>query len=48
MTDYQDFLLKKVTSVQASGFTVAPDEVSPLLYPYQRKVVEGVYALSRR
>lgn len=39
--DYQTFLESKRQVVQASGFTVAPEAINPMLFPFQRDAQAG-------
>lgn len=48
MTDYRDFLERKVALAQAFGFEIDPAEVNPLLFPHQRDAVVWAVAGGRR
>ncbi|BCM88752.1 hypothetical protein IAD21_00594 [Abditibacteriota bacterium] len=37
--DYHQFLQGKIQSTQSVGFTISPDQLNPLLFPWQRQIV---------
>ena len=43
--DYKEFLSQKVTAAPSRGFQIAPAEVHPTLFPFQRDIV--VWALRK-
>ena len=46
MTEYESFLARKTLRVQAAGLTVIP-ELNPLLFPYQRDVLQWCLRLGK-
>lgn len=45
---YLDFLKTKVEVAPVSGFSVSPEELSPILKPHQRDAVTWALKLNRR
>lgn len=46
-TNYQEYLDKKRELQPPSGITVGLDEISPMLYPFQREIVRWALARGR-
>jgi len=47
MSDYAEFLRAKRLTVPPVGFEVAPEQVNPLLFPFQRDIVRWALRLGR-
>jgi len=47
MNDYQAFLQSKRLTTAPAGFTVAPGDINPALFPYQRAIVRWAAARGR-
>lgn len=45
--NYADFLASKHVTVEPAGFTVAPDDIHPKLFPFQRDIVRWAIGLGR-
>ena len=47
MNDYTQFLEKKRIKVERSGFTVNPEDLNPMLFPFQRDIVRWALQCGR-
>lgn len=47
MSDYHEFLTQKRITVPASGFTVAPEDINPKLFKFQRDIVRWALRLGK-
>jgi len=45
--EYQEFLKSKLQTVHQSGFDVSPDDINPLLFPFQRDIVRWALRLGK-
>ena len=46
--EYKDFLLSKMILDNRKGFEISKDEISPVLFPHQRDIVQWSIAGGRR